>query len=208
MADGEVDRAISSLPLATAINLADLFVLEQNGEAKALSGQLLTEFIDRNILGVTVHKLSYGAAPTADYDLITGNLSLGIPEGNSIVSITLNANDQIVYTWADGTSRAFERIKGDTGRSAYDIAVENGYTGSESDFESLQIGLANSAQAEHDREQAEANRQSNYTYMMGRVEQKLTELNNLVDNTATAVTGTTLVLNTIGTSVVDTTLML
>ena len=208
MADGEVDRAISSLPLATAINLADLFVLEQNGEAKALSGQLLTEFIDRNILGVTVHDLSYGSTPTADYDRITGNLSLGIPKGNSIVSITLNANDQVVYTWADGTSFACERIKGDTGRSAYDIAVENGYTGSESDFESLQIGLANSAQAERDREEAEANRQSNYTYMMGRVEQKLTELNNLVDNTATAVTGTTLVLNTIGTSVVDTTLML
>lgn len=202
------DKAISSLTLAEIINGADLFVLEQNGEAKALSGAKLTEFIDRQVLDVTVYDLSYTTKPTCNYDRITGKLSLGIPKGNSIVSISVNANDEIVYTWEDGTTFTCERIKGDTGMSAYQYAVSQGYTGSETDFATLQINLYEASLNEDARVQAEAERASNYEYMMGRVEQKISQMDQLITDVDCRITGTTLILNSIGVSVVDTTLML
>lgn len=202
------DKAISSLTLADIINGADLFVLEQNGEAKALSGAKLTEFIDRQVLDVTVYDLSYTTKPTCNYDRITGKLSLGIPKGNSIVSITMDNNDNAVFTWADGTSVTCGTFRGPKGQSAYDYAVENGYTGTETDFATLQLNLYNASLNENERVVAEANRQSNYTYMMNQVQQKLDDFDSLMEYADSTITGTTLILNRTGVSVVDTTLLL
>jgi len=202
------DSAISTLTLADLITDADLFVLEQNGEAKKLKGATLTEYVNRNVVSVSIHALSPSATPTADYDRITGNLSLGVPRGNSIVTASIDSNSDLILIWADGTTVNCGNVKGDTGKSAYDYAVENGYTGEETDFATLQVNLYNASLNENERIIAEANRQSNYTYMMGRVDQKLAEMESVLDNTATAVVGTTLVLNTVGTGVVGTTLML
>lgn len=189
------------------INGADLFVLEQNGTAKKLTGASLTEYVNRNVVSVTIHALSASATPTADFDRITGQLSLGVPRGNSIVTAQVDSNSDLILVWADGTSVNCGNVKGDTGKSAYDYARENGYTGAETDFATLQVNLYNASLNENERVVAEANRQSNYTYMMGRVEQKLAEMEGLIDRTATEVVGTTLVLNTVETTVIGTTLM-
>lgn len=202
------DQAISSLVLAEIINDADLFVLEQDGKAKKLSGAKLTEFIDRELIDVEVHDLSFTSKPTASYDRITGKLSLGIPKGNSIVAININDNDEVVFTWADGSTVTCGTVKGDTGKSAYDYAVEKGYTGTETDFATLQLNLYEASKNEAERVEAEKVRNENYTYMMNQVQQKLDDLDSLMEYADTTITGTTLILNRVGVSVVDTTLLL
>lgn len=202
------DQPISALDLAEIINDEDLFVLEQNGEAKKLPGGSLTEFIDRNLISVTAHALSYPSAPTADYDRITGNLSLGIPKGNSIVSISINNQNQAVFTWADGTTVTCGTFQGPRGMSAYDYAVEQGYEGTETDFATLQLNLYEASLNEAERVLAEQQRQTDYAYIIERIEDKLEDFDYLMEYADTAITGTTLILNRAGVSVVDTTLLL
>lgn len=82
------DSAIGSLPAVQLMQAADLFVLEQNGEAKKLPGELLSSFIDRQITSVTVVERAATAAYTASYNSNTGALTLGIPRGVGIASIS------------------------------------------------------------------------------------------------------------------------
>lgn len=204
--DGTVK--ISELPLAEEVRAADLIVLEQDGTAKKLEGTSLTRFIDRNIVDLSVFSLEYGVPPTAEYDKVTGKLKLGIPKGNSVVSISLNKDNQVVYRWADGTTIALETIKGDTGKSAYEYAVEQGYEGSEIDFATLQLNLYEASLNEDERVKAEAQRKEDYAYMMDKLESRLSDLDKIENRLDCAITGTTLVLNLTGTGVADTTLML
>lgn len=199
---------IRLLPAATEITGIDLFVLEQGGKARKLSGAKLTEFINRNVMDVKVHDLSANSAPTADYDRITGKLILGIPKGNSIVSIALSNDDKVVFTWADGNKVELDAIRGETGKSAYQYAVEQGYTGSETDFATLQINLYNASLNENERVEAENKRKADYASMMDRLDAKLEQLDQIESRMECAVVGTTLVINTIGVTVVETTLML
>ena len=198
---------IRLLPAAEEINGIDLFVLEQGGVAKRLSGAKLASFIDRQVMDVSVHDLSANTEPTVDYDRITGKLELGIPKGNSIVSITLSKDDKVVFTWADGSTVELDAIRGETGKSAYDYAVEQGYTGSELDFATLQINLHQAALNEDERVQAEAKRKSDYATMMERLDNKLEQLDQIEGRLECAVVDKTLVINTIGVTVVETTLM-
>lgn len=198
---------IRLLPTATEIMGIDLFVLEQGGVAKKLSGAKLTEFIDRQIMDVDVHDLSANSEPTAEYDRITGKLKIGIPKGNSIVSIKLSSDDKVVFTWADGNEVALDAIRGETGKSAYQYAVEQGYTGSETDFATLQLNLYQASLNEDERVQAEAKRKSDYANMMERLDNKLEQLDQIEGRLECAVVDTTLVINTIGVTVVETTLM-
>lgn len=199
---------IRSLVAAEEINGIDLFVLEQNGIAKRLSGAKLTEFIDRQVLDVKVHDLSATAKPTVDYDRITGVLNIGIPKGNSIKSITLSKDDKVVFTWDDGKTVELDAIRGETGKSAYDYAKENGYTGSETDFATLQVNLYNASLNEDERVQAEAKRKRDYASMMEKLDNRLAQLDQIENRTECAVVDTTLVINTIGVTIVETTLML
>ena len=198
---------IRLLPAIQEIGGADLFVLEQNGKAMKLSGAKLTEFIDRQVMDVKVHGLSAISDPTASYDRITGKLELGIPKGNSIVSISLNSEDKVVFKWADGSTVDLDAVRGETGMSAYQYAVENGYTGSEIEFAELQVNLYNASLNEDERVQAEAKRKSDYANMMARLDNKLAQLDQIENRLECSVAGTTLVINTIGVTVVDTTLM-
>lgn len=204
--DGTV--RIGDLPLAEAVGYADLIVIEQGGVAKKLEGISLSRFVDRNIVDVAVTPLEYGVMPTAEYDKVTGKLKLGIPKGNSIVSISLNKNNQVVYRWADGSTVAIETIKGDTGKSAYQYAVEQGYTGSEIDFATLQLNLYQASLNEDERVKAEEKRKNDYTYMMKKLDNKLDDLEKIESHLDCTIAGTTLILNLVGTSVADTTLML
>ena len=75
------DKTISDLTQAESIGGEDLFVLQQNGEAKKLQGSQLMDYITLNVISVTVETLPAGSQATATYNKTTGELSLGIPQG-------------------------------------------------------------------------------------------------------------------------------
>lgn len=93
------DSTIGNLPAASEITANDLFVLEQNGAAKKLLGSILENYINRNILNVTVTSIAPTANPTASYDSATGALTLGIPRGAGIANIQKTATDGLVDTY-------------------------------------------------------------------------------------------------------------
>ena len=76
------DKAISDLTQALQITGEDLFVLQQNGEAKKLKGATLLDFVTLSVVSVTVTTLPAGSSATATYDKSTGTLALGIPRGS------------------------------------------------------------------------------------------------------------------------------
>ena len=75
------DKTIGDLTQAESIGSEDLFVLEQNGEAKKLKGSQLIDYVTFNVISVTVETLPAGSQATATYNEATGTLSLGIPQG-------------------------------------------------------------------------------------------------------------------------------
>ena len=75
------DKAISDLIQATQITNEDLFVLEQDGEAKKLNGATLLDFLTLDVMSVSVTTLPAGSQATAVYNKATGALTLGIPMG-------------------------------------------------------------------------------------------------------------------------------
>ena len=75
------DKTISELTQATQITNDDMFVLQQNGEAKKLLGMTLLDFVTLSVVKVTVTTLPAGSSATATYDKSTGTLALGIPQG-------------------------------------------------------------------------------------------------------------------------------
>lgn len=76
------DKTISELTQATQITNDDMFVLQQNGEAKKLLGMTLLDFVTLSVVKVTVTTLPAGSQATATYDKTTGTLALGIPQGS------------------------------------------------------------------------------------------------------------------------------
>lgn len=76
------DKAISDLTQTLQITGEDLFVLQQNGEAKKLKGATLLDFVTLSVVSVTVTTLPAGSSATATYDKSTGTLALGIPQGS------------------------------------------------------------------------------------------------------------------------------
>lgn len=56
------------------------------------------------------------------------------PAGRGITAVNINASGQLVITYSDSETENVGKIVGDNGKSAYEIAVANGYTGSESEW--------------------------------------------------------------------------
>lgn len=75
------DKAISDLTQALQITNEDLFVLQQNGEAKKLPGKILLKYVTMDVMTVTVTTLPAGSLAAATYDKSTRTLALGIPQG-------------------------------------------------------------------------------------------------------------------------------
>lgn len=73
-----LDREIHELPAATEITDAGLFVTEQDGEARKVTGALLRAFVDRNVVTVTVATAQTNTI-TAQYDESTGDLLFTFP---------------------------------------------------------------------------------------------------------------------------------
>ena len=76
------DKQISELIEATTIAGVDLFVLEQDGEAKKLKGATLLDFLTLDVMSVSATTLPAGSQATAVYDKATGALTIGIPQGS------------------------------------------------------------------------------------------------------------------------------
>lgn len=75
------DKTISDLTQAESIGNEDLFVLQQNGEAKKLKGEQLMDYVTLSVISVTAETLPAGSQATATYNKTTGELYLGIPQG-------------------------------------------------------------------------------------------------------------------------------
>ena len=76
------DKQIAELIEATQVTDADLFVLEQNGEARKLKGETLLDFLTLDVMSASATTLPAGSQATAVYDKSTGALTLGIPRGD------------------------------------------------------------------------------------------------------------------------------
>ena len=126
------DKAISELIAATGVNPQDLFVLEQSGTAKKLTGQVLENWLVSFAGGhggiQTVEKVSSSGlvdtyritlADQTTYDFVVTN-------GKSINSITKTKTSGLVDTYTifynDGTNGTYtvtNGAKGDKGDNAY-----------------------------------------------------------------------------------------
>ncbi len=93
------DSAIGDLPQAEYIDDQDKLLLEQGGAAMHIPASLLTEFINRNILGIRVSTLPAGSDVTGSYNAETGILTLGIPRSlgavNSVDGVAVKTNGDV-----------------------------------------------------------------------------------------------------------------
>ena len=202
------DSPVGSLPQATVINDADLFVLEQDGAAKKLTGTLLTNYIDRNLVSVSVVPLPADGTARAEYNRVTGALVLYIPRGNGISNIYNDENNNTVVEMEDGNTISFNLVKGDTGKSAYEYACEQGYSGTETEYAQMMAELYQAGVNEQIREQNETERTEVFQDMMDQVQAKMDSFDDLVDYADATVADTTLVITRLSTAVVNTTLMM
>lgn len=116
MADNVADRAISELNNASTINDNDLFLLEQNNEAKNLTGKQLTRYVTREVLDVQVTYVSAAAEEDAEYDAVNRVLTLYIRRGDGISTIektgASGATDTYTITFDTGRTSTFTVTNG------------------------------------------------------------------------------------------------
>lgn len=126
------DKAVSELVAAEQITATDLFVLEQNGTAKKLTGQILLNWLTKaadghgGISGIAKLSTS-GLADTYRITLAdTTTFDFVVTNGRSVNSITKTATsglaDTYTITYNDGTKGTFtvtNGAKGDKGDNAY-----------------------------------------------------------------------------------------
>lgn len=126
------DKTISDLIQALQITGEDLFVLEQNGEAKKLKGKTLLDFITLNVVSVTVTTLPAGSSATATYDTSTNTLALGIPQGKKgdtgATGATGPANTLKIGTVTSG-SKAGATIAGTAPNQTLNLVLPKGDKG-------------------------------------------------------------------------------
>lgn len=102
------ESPIGNLEETTLIQLFDLFLLEQNGVAKKIKGETLTNFINRNVVSVALVPRESTQDYTASYDQTTGELTLGIPRGLGIASISEPVVDGLNKTYTLTWDKAYD----------------------------------------------------------------------------------------------------
>ena len=120
------DKTISDLTQAESIGSEDLFVLQQNGEAKKLKGEQLIDYVTMNVISVTVETLPAGSQATATYNKTTGTLSLGIPQGEQ--GNIGPANTLTIGTVTSG-AEASATITGDAPNQVLNLVLQQGEQG-------------------------------------------------------------------------------
>ena len=124
------DKTIGELTQAESIGGEDLFVLEQNGEAKKLKGSQLTDYVTMNVISITVETLPAGSQATATYNRTTGTLSLGIPQGEQ--GNIGPANTLTIGTVTSGVE-ASATITGDAPNQVLNLVLKQGDKGNPGD---------------------------------------------------------------------------
>ena len=120
------DKTIGDLTQAESIGGEDLFVLQQNGEAKKLKGEQLIDYVTFNVISVTVETLPAGSQATATYNRTTGTLSLGIPQGEQ--GNIGPANTLTIGTVTSG-AEASATITGDAPNQVLNLVLQQGEQG-------------------------------------------------------------------------------
>ena len=120
------DKTIGDLTQAESIGGEDLFLLEQNGEAKKLQGSQLIDYVTMNVISVTVETLPAGSQATATYNEATGTLSLGIPQGAQ--GNIGPANTLTIGTVTSG-AEASATITGDAPNQVLNLVLQQGEQG-------------------------------------------------------------------------------
>ena len=120
------DKTIGDLTQAESIGGEDLFVLQQNGEAKKLKGSQLIDYVTFNVISVTVETLPAGSQATATYNEATGTLSLGIPQGEQ--GNIGPANTLTIGTVTSG-AEASATITGDAPNQVLNLVLQQGEQG-------------------------------------------------------------------------------
>lgn len=120
------DKTIGDLTQAESIGNEDLFLLEQNGEAKKLQGSQLIDYVTMNVISVTVETLPAGSQATATYNEATGTLSLGIPQGEQ--GNIGPANTLTIGTVTSG-AEASATITGDAPNQVLNLVLQQGEQG-------------------------------------------------------------------------------
>lgn len=74
---------------------------------------------------------------STDPEAVNGFKNVGTiqgPAGRGIISTTINSDGQLIVTYSDNNSENIGRVIGNDGKSAYDIAIDNGYNGTEAEW--------------------------------------------------------------------------
>lgn len=103
------DQYITDLPAAVSIQDTDALLVDQNSVAKMITGMLLKNYINRNILTISVETVaSTSSAAVKSYNSATGALVLQIPQGVGISTITAGTTSGLqrnyIVTYEDGST--------------------------------------------------------------------------------------------------------
>ena len=139
------DKTIGDLTQAESIGGEDLFVLQQNGEAKKLKGEQLMDYVTLSVISVTVETLPAGSQATATYNKTTGTLSLGIPQGeqgnigpaNTLTIGTVTSGAEVSATiTGEAPNQVLNLVlkQGDKGNPGDDAPTITGITIRQSDY--------------------------------------------------------------------------
>lgn len=122
------NKWIGELPAASQITGSDLFVVEQNGEAKHVTGNIIMEYTTLDVISASASTLSPGSPATAVYDAANKTLILGIPKGAT------GAQGEKGETGEKGEKgeTGAQGEKGDTGNSASISSTKYGVSSSQS----------------------------------------------------------------------------
>ena len=124
------DKTIGDLTQAESIGGEDLFVLQQNGEAKKLKGEQLMDYVTLSVISVTAETLPAGSQATATYNKTTGELYLGIPQGEQ--GNIGPANTLTIGTVTSG-AEASATITGDAPNQVLNLVLKQGDKGNPGD---------------------------------------------------------------------------
>ena len=139
------DKTIGDLTQAESIGGEDLFVLQQNGEAKKLKGEQLMDYVTLSVISVTAETLPAGSQATATYNKTTGELYLGIPQGEqgnigpantlTIGAVTSGAEASATIT-GEAPNQVLNLVlkQGDKGNPGDDAPTITGITIRQSDY--------------------------------------------------------------------------
>lgn len=93
------DKSINDLTLAEDIYPNDYFLLQQNGTAKKLAGNTLTQFVTRDVVDINVETIPYDGTPQSTYDPDTHTLDMQVQRGPGIQSIEKTSSEGVTDTY-------------------------------------------------------------------------------------------------------------